>query len=295
MMVGAKTVVSLLVIFVSLLLLAIYLPGALINTGQGIINFTNDQFNFNQNAETISVYYSKNYLSGNDIAPERAAPSVPPEEKAAPDDVVWVNEQALSEPVKQWLEAAKEAATQSGVPACQLLSHVKLESNGDPLAVGYSGEIGIAQVMPQVAYFDFHMKVYDPDGRIAKLTPGKNAFSSEIMSYLRTSYVTKLKKLIETENRDLTKLSVIDTRFDSVRSLNAAAALIQRNIKALEKSLGRDLSSTSWEVIAAYNAGAGSVKDARTFENLNPNVRKYVDIVNENMFGANGYCVRPTS
>jgi len=297
-MVGVKTVVGIILIFATVLILAIKLPGAIIDASQNIINLTEEQTliaDFNQNSETVSVYYSKNYLSGEDIAPERVAPSASPEQKAAPDDVEWINEAALSEPIKRWSEDAKRIAEESGVPACQLLSHVKLESYGDPFAVGSSGEIGIAQVMPQVAYLDFHMKVYDPDGRIVKLKAGKNAFSSEIMNYLRKTYVPKLNKLIQDQGRDIDKLVAIDSRFDSVKSLTAAATLTKRNINILEKSLNKDLSSTSWEVIAAYNAGAGSVLQARSFENLNPNVRKYVEIVNENMFGPNGYCIRPTS
>ena len=124
---------------------------------------------------------------------------------------------------------------------------ITIESQGSWNAIGTSGEIGLIQIMPQNA-LALGLKIYDPDSKIAN-TPESKRWDSDMMSYLRTDYVAKLKEMKRTKTQQ--ELIALDDRFNAAKNLDAGARLLIKYIKEMKnKELG----------IMAYNAGAGGVR-----------------------------------
>lgn len=120
---------------------------------------------------------------------------------------------------------------------------IAVESQGSWNAIGSSGEVGLMQLMPQVA-MALGLKTYDPEN---KITNAQDKWSEEILNYLKTEYVSKLRELKNTKMKE--ELITIDERFDEAKNVDAGTKHLVSMITQLK----------DWEFgVMAYNAGIGS-------------------------------------
>jgi len=135
-------------------------------------------------------------------------------------------------------EIIENASKEYGVSATLIKAIMYQESRGNPKAVGYCGEAGLMQFMPQTAksvginliFEDADFGVCDDDAK---------------------EYANRLKN--EIEGKSLDDIKKIDERFDPYKSIMAAASHI--------KSLQDVFKDNILAIIAAYNAGMGRVKE----------------------------------
>lgn len=124
---------------------------------------------------------------------------------------------------------------------------ITIESQGSWNAIGTTGEVGLMQLMPQVA-LDFGLKIYDPNDKI-KNTPLEARWSDEILNYLKTDYVTELKNLKNTKTKE--ELIALDERFDEAKNIDVGTRHLISMIDRFK----------DWELgVIAYNTGPSMVE-----------------------------------
>lgn len=152
-------------------------------------------------------------------------------------------ETIIADTVKKYYPQVKDYIANEKKFKKLITAIITIESRGSWNAIGTSGEVGLMQLMPQIA-MALELKIYDPEN---KITNAQNKWSDEILNYLKTEYVSNLRELKNTKTK--AELILLDERFDEAKNIDTGTKHLVSLITQLK----------DWELgVMAYNTGMGS-------------------------------------